>query len=58
MTIRLSEPIALRGLWLTNRIIAARYLRAFAEEMKASGFVAKALARSGQPDAVVAPAAQ
>jgi polar amino acid transport system substrate-binding protein len=32
-----------------------RYLRAFVEEMKASGFVAQALARSNQPDAAVAP---
>jgi polar amino acid transport system substrate-binding protein len=35
---------------------APRYLHAFVEEMKASGFVAKALARSNQPDAAVAPA--
>ncbi|MBV8751539.1 MAG: ABC transporter substrate-binding protein [Hyphomicrobiales bacterium] len=34
---------------------AARYLRAFVEEMKASGFVAKALHASGQGDAEVAP---
>jgi polar amino acid transport system substrate-binding protein len=34
-----------------------RYLRAFVEEMKASGFVAEALKRSNQPDAQVAPAA-
>ena len=33
----------------------ARYLRQFVEEMKASGFVAKALERSGQLDATVAP---
>ena len=32
-----------------------RYLRRFVEEMKASGFVADALARSGQGDAAVAP---
>jgi polar amino acid transport system substrate-binding protein len=32
-----------------------RYLHAFVEEMKASGFVAQALARSNQPDAAVAP---
>jgi len=32
----------------------ARYLRQFVEEMKASGFVAKALERSGQLDATVA----
>lgn len=36
---------------------AAIYLRAFVEAMKASGFVAAALARSGQHDAQVAPAA-
>jgi len=34
---------------------AASYLRLFVEEMKASGFVASALERSGQRDAVVAP---
>jgi len=33
------------------------YLKAFVEEMKASGFVADALKRSNQPDAVVAPRA-
>jgi polar amino acid transport system substrate-binding protein len=33
----------------------AAYLRGFIEEMKASGFVAAALARSGQGDATVAP---
>jgi polar amino acid transport system substrate-binding protein len=33
----------------------ARYLRAFVEEMKASGFVAEALKRSNQADAEVAP---
>jgi polar amino acid transport system substrate-binding protein len=32
------------------------YVRAFVEDMKASGFVAKALAASGQADATVAPA--
>jgi polar amino acid transport system substrate-binding protein len=35
----------------------ARYLGAFVEEMKASGFVADALKRSNQPDAAVAPPA-
>jgi polar amino acid transport system substrate-binding protein len=35
----------------------AAYVRAFVEEMKASGFVAKALAATGQSDAAVAPAA-
>jgi polar amino acid transport system substrate-binding protein len=33
-------------------------VRAFVEEMKASGFVAKALATSGQHDASVAPASK
>jgi polar amino acid transport system substrate-binding protein len=39
-----------------GRLAAAAYLRAFIEEMKASGFVAEALKRSNQPDAQVAPA--
>jgi polar amino acid transport system substrate-binding protein len=34
---------------------APDYLRGFVEEMKASGFVADALKRSNQPDAMVAP---
>jgi polar amino acid transport system substrate-binding protein len=38
-----------------GRMIGARYLGAFVEEMKASGFVADALKRSGQ-SATVAPA--
>jgi polar amino acid transport system substrate-binding protein len=33
------------------------YLRRFIEEMKASGFVARALKESGQADATVAPPA-
>jgi polar amino acid transport system substrate-binding protein len=37
------------------RQAAARYLDGFIEEMKASGFVAGALARSGQSEAKVAP---
>jgi polar amino acid transport system substrate-binding protein len=40
-----------------GRTAGARYLRAFVEEMKASGFVAAGLERSDQGDAVVAPAA-
>jgi polar amino acid transport system substrate-binding protein len=40
-----------------GRPAAARYLRGFIEEMKASGFVAEALRRSGQTEAAVAPAA-
>lgn len=39
-----------------GRPLAHQYLRGFVEEMKASGFVADALKRSNQPDAVVAPA--
>src|SRR4051812_43662527 len=39
-----------------GRPAAARYLRAFVEDVKASGFVADALQRSNQPDATVAPA--
>lgn len=38
-----------------DRVAGARYLRSFIEEMKASGFVADALRRSGQGDATVAP---
>ena len=40
-----------------GRAAAASYLRGFVEEMKASGFVADALKRSNQPDAMVAPPA-
>jgi polar amino acid transport system substrate-binding protein len=39
-----------------GRPAAFRYLRDFVEEMKASGFVARSLAKSGQADAIVAPA--
>ena len=38
-----------------GREASVRYLREFIEEMKASGFVAKALEKSGQTDAAVAP---
>jgi polar amino acid transport system substrate-binding protein len=38
-----------------GREAGVRYLRAFVEEMKASGFVADGLKRSGQTDAAVAP---
>jgi len=41
-----------------GRDAAVRYLADFVEELKASGFVAKALKRSGQEDATVAPAAK
>lgn len=40
-----------------GRDVGYRYLRAFIEEMKASGFVADGLKRSNQPEASVAPAA-
>ena len=40
-----------------GRAEAVRYLRSMIEELKASGFVADGLARSGQRDARVAPAA-
>jgi polar amino acid transport system substrate-binding protein len=40
-----------------GREAAGRWLDAFVEEVKASGFVAAALARSGQRDAAVAPPA-
>ena len=38
-----------------GRPLAARYLSDFVDEMKASGFVAAALQKSGQRDAAVAP---
>ncbi|HZP79524.1 MAG TPA: ABC transporter substrate-binding protein [Pseudolabrys sp.] len=38
-----------------GRVAGAAFLNNFIEEMKASGFVADALKRSNQPDAVVAP---
>jgi polar amino acid transport system substrate-binding protein len=41
-----------------GREAGARYLREFVEEMKASGFVAAGLKRSGQADAAVAPPAR
>jgi polar amino acid transport system substrate-binding protein len=40
-----------------GREAGARYLREFVEEMKASGFVARGLKKSGQGDATVAPRA-
>lgn len=40
-----------------GRAKAPAYLRGFVEEMKAAGFVAEALKRSNQPNAVVAPPA-
>ncbi len=38
-----------------GRVAGARYLREFVEQMKALGFIARALAASGQTDAAVAP---
>jgi polar amino acid transport system substrate-binding protein len=38
-----------------GRPLAARYLREFVDEMKASGFVATSLQKSGQSEAAVAP---
>jgi polar amino acid transport system substrate-binding protein len=38
-----------------GRAAASAYLKAFVEEMKATGFVADSLKRSNQPDAAVAP---
>jgi polar amino acid transport system substrate-binding protein len=40
-----------------GRTAAARYVRQFVEEMKASGFVAEAIKRHNQPSAQVAPPA-
>jgi polar amino acid transport system substrate-binding protein len=40
-----------------GKTAGAEYLRSFIEEMKASGFVASELKKSGQQDAAVAPAA-
>jgi polar amino acid transport system substrate-binding protein len=41
-----------------THVAGAAYVHAFVEEMKASGFVARALAASGQADATVAPASK
>jgi polar amino acid transport system substrate-binding protein len=40
-----------------QRAAGAAYLSAFIEEMKASGFIAKALAKNGIDGAIVAPPA-
>jgi polar amino acid transport system substrate-binding protein len=45
------------GTTRTRRPETAAFLRAFVEELKASGFVADALRRAGQPDVTVAPPA-
>jgi polar amino acid transport system substrate-binding protein len=41
-----------------GRDAGAKYLREFVEEMKATGFVAQALARQGIEGAMVAPPAE
>ena len=41
-----------------QRAAAAKYLHGYIEEMKASGFVARTLAETGNADATVAPAAK
>jgi polar amino acid transport system substrate-binding protein len=41
-----------------GRKMGIQYLQKFVEEMKATGFVARALERSNQPDAVIAPPAE
>ena len=38
-----------------GKLVGAKYLRGFIEEMKASGFVANELKKFGQHDATVAP---
>ena len=38
-----------------NRPAGHKFVSTFIEEMKMSGFIADALARSGQGDAIVAP---
>jgi len=43
---------------LKARSVGIAYLKRFVEKMKASGFIKKALAASGQHDATVAPAAK
>ena len=46
-----------RELVAKGREAGLRYARAYVEEQKASGFVARGLQSSGQHDATVAPAA-
>jgi polar amino acid transport system substrate-binding protein len=38
-----------------GRPLAARYLNDFIDELKASGFIAQSLDKSGQSEAMVAP---
>ena len=46
------------GTTRARRPETAAFLRAFVEELKASGFIADALRRAGQPDVTVAPPVQ
>jgi polar amino acid transport system substrate-binding protein len=43
------------GTTRTRRDETLGFLRRFVEELKADGFIAEALRRSGRPDATVAP---
>ena len=52
-----SQRAFARVLGVYRSAATLKYLSAFAEEMKASGFVAEGLKRSNQPDAAVAPPA-
>jgi len=54
---RLGVPLELLGTTRSRRPDTVAFLRDLVEELKASGFVAAALARSGQSDASVSPAA-
>jgi polar amino acid transport system substrate-binding protein len=52
----INQAMASQRITDTRGAAGARYVREFVEEMKASGFVAKAIGRHKQPSAVVAPA--
>jgi hypothetical protein len=41
-----------------GREVGTRYLRSIVEEMKSTGFIARVLARSDQPNAAVTPLAR
>jgi polar amino acid transport system substrate-binding protein len=51
----INQAMASQKVTATRGAAGARYLRAFVEDVKASGFVAKAIERHKQPSAVVAP---
>ena len=51
----INQAMASKRIEGTRGVAGARYVREFIEEMKASGFVAKAIERHRQPSAVVAP---